>query len=86
LGLVENGTREAERVHNLGDGGPLHTNAAEHLILDLHQVAGVEELAAQEHGVDHPFGVGVQGALLMQRFGFGVRRLGHEDLQDTGLL
>jgi len=86
LGLVENGTREPERVHDLGDGGPLHTNAAEHLILDLHQVARVEELAAQEHGVGHSLGVGVQGALLTQRFGFGVQGLGHEDLRGTGFL
>ena len=86
LGLVENGTREPERRNNLGDGSPFHANAAEHLILDLHQVARVEELAAQEHGVDHALGVGVQGALLTQRFGFGVQGLGHEDLRGTGCL
>ena len=81
LGLIENGTREPERLNDLGDGGPLNANAAEHLVLDLHQVARVEELAAQEHGVGHLLGVGVQGALLTQRFGFGVQGLGHEDLR-----
>jgi hypothetical protein len=63
FGLVENGAREPERRNDLGDGGPFHANAAEHLILDLHQVARVEELAAPEHGIDHTLGVGVQGAL-----------------------
>jgi hypothetical protein len=86
LGLVENGTREPERRNDLSDGSPFHANAAEHLILDLHQVARVEEVAAQEHGVDHPLRVGVQGALLTQRFGFGVQRSGHEDLRGIGCL
>jgi hypothetical protein len=86
LGLVENRTREPERLNDLGDGGPLHANAAEHLVLDLHQVARIEELAVLEHGVDHPLRLRVQGALLTQRFGFGVQGFGHEDLPGIELL
>jgi len=83
LSLIENGTGEPERLSGVGDGGPIRTNAPEHLVLDLHQVARVEELPAQEHGIGHLLGVGVQGALLTQRFGFGVDGLGHEDLRGT---
>src|SRR4029077_5212492 len=80
---IEDGTGEPERLSRLGDGGPLDANAAKHLVLDLHQVARVEELAAEEQGVGHLLGVGVQDALLTERFAFGVRGLGHEDLRGT---
>src|SRR5262249_43432970 len=81
LGLIEDGTGEPERLSHLGDGGPLDVNAAQHLVLDLYQVARVEELAAEEPGVGHLLGVGIQDTLLTERFGFGVQGLGHEDLR-----
>src|SRR4051794_20650352 len=81
--LVEDGTGEPERPSDLGDGGPLNANAAKHLVLDLHQVARVEELAAEEQGVGHLPGVGIQDTLLTERSAFGVQGLGHEGLQET---
>ena len=39
LGLIEHGTGKTERSHGLGDGRAFHLNAANHLILDLHEVA-----------------------------------------------
>ena len=66
LGLIEDGTGEPERLSNLGDRDPLDANSAKHLILDLHEVARVEELAAEEQGVGHLLGVGVQGTLLTE--------------------
>src|SRR5262245_26830956 len=56
LGLIEDGTGEPERLGYRGDGGPLDANASEHLILDLDQVARVEELTAEEQGVGHLLG------------------------------
>jgi len=53
LGLIEDGTGEPGRLSHRGDGGPVDANAAEHLVLDLHQVARVEELAVEEQGVGH---------------------------------
>ena len=59
LSLIEDGTGEPERQSNLGDRGSLDANTAKHLVLDLHEVARVEELAAEEQGVGHLLGVGV---------------------------
>jgi hypothetical protein len=53
LGLIEHGTGKPERLGDRGDRGPLDVNAAEHLVLDLHEIARVEELAAVEQGVGH---------------------------------
>jgi hypothetical protein len=81
LGLIENRTRETERLSDLGDVSPVNSNAAEHLVLDLHKVAWVEELAAQERGVDYLVGMGIQDAMLTQRFGLGIQGLRHSELR-----
>src|SRR5208282_3959524 len=86
LGLIEDGTGEPERLSHLGDGGPLDANAAKHFVLDLHEVARVEELAAEEQGVGHLLGVGVQDALLTERLAFGVQGSGHEYLRASGFV
>jgi hypothetical protein len=51
---------------------------AKHLVLDLHQVISVEELAGLEPGSPHPFWVGVQAAERFEALGFGGA-FGHED-------
>jgi hypothetical protein len=86
LGLVEDGTGKPERLSYCGDGGPLDANAPQHFVLDLHQVARVEELTAEEQGVGHLLGVGIQDALQTERFAFGVQGLGHEDLRRLGFV
>jgi len=86
LGLIEDGTGEPERLSHLGDGGPLDANAAKHFVLDLHEVARVEELAATEQGVGYLLGVGVQDALLTERLAFGVQGSGHEGLRASGFV
>ena len=86
LGLVEDRTRESERLSHLGDGGPLDANAAKHLVLDLHQVARVEELAPEEQGVGHLLGVGIQDALVRELFTFGGQGWGHGGLRGLGFV
>jgi hypothetical protein len=84
LGLIEDGTGEPERLSSVGDRSTLDANAAKHLVLDLYQIAWVEELAVVEQGVGHLLGVGVQDALLTERFTLRVQGLGHEDLRGLG--
>jgi len=86
LGLIEDGTGEPECLSHLSDGGPLDASAAKHFVLDLHEVARVEELAAEEQGVGHLLGVGVQDALLTERLAFGVQGSGHEGLRASGFV
>jgi hypothetical protein len=86
LGLIEDGAGEPERLSNLADRSALDANAAKHLVLDLHQIARVEELAVVEQGGGHLLGVGVQDALLTERFTLRVQGLGHEDLRGLGFV
>ena len=63
LGGVEGRPGEAEGGGGLGDRLAVGQHAAQHLVLDLDQVAGVEEgVAAGEGRVDHRLGAGVEGA------------------------
>ena len=62
----------------------LDVHAAQHLVLDLHQITRVEELAAVEQGVGHLLGVRVQDTLLTERFTLGVQGLGHRNLRGLG--
>jgi hypothetical protein len=48
LCLIERRTREAERRGALGDRPRIDPNAPEHLVLDLHEIARVEEVGALE--------------------------------------
>ncbi len=86
LGLIEDGTGEPERLRHLSDSDPLDTNAANHFVLDLHEVARVEEFAPEEQGGGHLLGVGVQDALLTKRLALGVKGAGHEDLRASGFV
>ena len=45
LSLIERWTREAEGLRGLADRTPVDVNLAQHLVLDLQQVVGIEEVA-----------------------------------------
>ena len=46
LGLIKGGPRESESLGGLSNGYALHLDTTDHLVLDLEQVARVEESAA----------------------------------------
>ena len=48
LSVIEQGPREPERCRCLGDRHPIDLGSAEHFVLDLYQVARVEELVGAE--------------------------------------
>ena len=62
----------AERRGGLGDRGSARLDLAHHLVLDLHRVPGVEEVAAQELRVGHLLRVRVQAPCGGQRRLLGV--------------
>jgi hypothetical protein len=51
-------------------------NAADHLVADLDQVAGVEERAAAKEGVPNSLQLGMQGAALIEEVRLGVEAVG----------
>src|SRR5262249_48030455 len=50
-GLVERRPGEPELASRLDDREAIDPDAPQHLVLDLHQVAGIEEVAVAERGV-----------------------------------
>ena len=70
---VVRGAGVAERRGGLGDRGAAGPDLAHHLVLDLHRVPGVEEVAGQELRVGHLLRVRVQAARRGQRRLLGVR-------------
>jgi hypothetical protein len=72
LGLVERRPRETKLGGSFGDRLPVFLDAAHHLVLDLNQVAGIEELAGGKQVVGHGLGAWIYGALLAQTAQFGV--------------
>jgi hypothetical protein len=69
---IERLAREAERISRARDLLTLQTHAADHLVLDLHHVAGVEELAGQERRIAYLLRMRVQAARLGQRGFLGI--------------
>src|SRR5262249_60162535 len=55
---------------------PVGPEAADQLVTDLGQVAGVEERAAAEEGVLNALGMGIQRAALGEEVGLGVEAVG----------
>ena len=60
--LVVGGPGVPERRGGLGDRGTVGLDPPHHLVFDLHQVAGVEELAGQECLVADLLGMRVEAA------------------------
>lgn len=56
----------------MGHRLPVHLRLAEHLVLDLEEVPSVEEGIVVEEGIFDLVGLGVEGAVLSERFFFGV--------------
>ena len=67
LCLIERRTREAERRGALGDRPRVDPHAPEHLVLDLHEIARVEEVGALEQGVGDVFGTAGEQEVLAAR-------------------
>ncbi len=59
LGLVVGGSRQAEARRTLADRVSIDEDSAQHLVLDLQQVAWVEKLACSEELVGDLLGVWV---------------------------
>jgi len=79
LGLVEGGPRQTECRRAAADRLPVDAHPPHHLVLDLHEIAGVEEVGRGEERILDTFGARVEAALLSQRFDLGIRGsgLGH---------
>ena len=66
LGLVIGRPRHTEQGGRLGLGGAIQASVAKHLVLDLHEVVGIEEARWVEPRRPHCLRPGVQGAELAQ--------------------
>jgi hypothetical protein len=77
--LIERGARKAKGGGGLTHGSPFDLDPAEHLVLDLGQIARVEELVAGEQGIGNRIGMGMQRTLRAQGVDFriGARSRGH---------
>src|SRR5262249_16903303 len=67
---------DAEGARDRARRLPVDPEAADHLVTDLDQVAGVEERAAAEEGVLNALGMGVQGTALGEEVRLGVEAVG----------
>ena len=72
FGLIEGGAREAEHGGGLGLACALDSYLAQHLVLHLHEIAGIEETMTLEQRSVNAFGMTVQGALPFEPLGFGI--------------
>lgn len=72
LRLIVGGARDTEQGRGMGLGGALYPYQAQHLVFDLHQVAGVEERIGQEGGVLYPLGMRVEGTERFEADRFGI--------------
>lgn len=72
FGLIEGGAREAEQGGGLGLVRAFDSDLAQHLVLHLHDIAGIEESMTLEQRGVNAFGMTVQGALPFEPLGFGI--------------
>ncbi len=70
--LVEGRARETKVRRAVSDGFLFDLNLPEHLVLDLNQIARVEELVCGEERVVDALGMGTQSALVAQGVLFGI--------------
>jgi hypothetical protein len=73
--LVEGRARETEGRGARGDGDAIDARPTAHLVLNLDEIARVEELVADEHGVRDAVGAWVEAALRAQGDGLRVGEL-----------
>ena len=74
LRLIERWTGKPEGACGLADGVFVDLNLAQHLVLDLQQVFGIEEVAVLEQRISDGFRMRVESAVTAKRlaFGFGI--------------
>lgn len=72
LGLVEGRPGDAELLGSIADCNAVDLVAPHHLVAHLDQVFGIEEWIAGEQVVAHGFGIGIEHAVLRQRFALRV--------------
>ena len=60
---------------------PVGLHAAEHLVLDLDQVEGIEERAVVKERIADILGTGVERSLLPEGPALGIRAFGHANLR-----
>lgn len=63
LRLIKGGARESEIVRSFADGLLIDVNLAEHLVLDLQQVVGIEEIAVLKQRMSDRFGLRIERAM-----------------------
>ena len=66
LGVVEGGPRESEGVSGAVNREALGAHASEHLVLDLDQIAAIEEVVLYEELVGDFVGMGVEAGAVLQ--------------------
>ena len=81
LGVVVGGPREPVLLGGVRHRGVIHHDAAQQLVLHLHEVARVEELARLKLRIADFLGGRVQRALGAQGHGFRIGLGRHRDLQ-----
>ena len=72
LGLVVGRSGDAEGCGDIADGDTVGLMAPHHLVAHLDQVSGVEERIGDEQRVADSFGMGIERAVLRQRFALGI--------------
>ena len=87
LGLVEGGSGDPKSGTCAGHRMPVHVDAADHLVLHLGEIAGIEERIGLKGRVCDLLGVGVQGSVFAQGLDLLVvgGRVGHVVLQGNRL-
>ena len=66
LGLIVGRPRDTIVLDDLGYRSVLDRDTAQHLVLDLHQVAGIEELALPKLRIEHFLGRRIERALFAE--------------------
>ena len=72
LRLIERGARKPAGVCGLADRALVDVNLAQHLVLDLDQVVGIEEAAVLKQRIGNGFRMRVESAMTPQRLAFAV--------------
>ena len=72
LRLIERRTGKSAGVRRLADRALVDVNLAQHLVLDLHQVVGIEEAAVLEQGIGDGFRMRVESAVTPKRLAFAL--------------
>lgn len=71
LRLIKRWARKSEGIRGLADGSFVEVNLAQHLVLDLHEIFGIEEVAVLEQRTGDRFWMRVESAVTAERLAFG---------------